>query len=55
MCELAIREDTYSITIFWHAQSETEQRPHKVSFYVQKDKAEDIMKSLLTRFKERGV
>lgn len=36
-------------------QSETEQRPHKVSFYVQKDKAEDIMKSLLTRFKERGV
>ncbi|KAL0338729.1 UNVERIFIED_CONTAM: Sucrose-phosphatase 2 [Sesamum angustifolium] len=35
-------------------QSDTEQRPHKVSFYVQKDKAQDIMKSLSTRFKERG-
>ncbi|KAL7096445.1 hypothetical protein ACP275_10G079600 [Erythranthe tilingii] len=36
-------------------QSETEQRPHKISFYVQKDKAEDIMKSLSTRLKERGL
>ncbi|XP_011094210.1 sucrose-phosphatase 2-like [Sesamum indicum] len=36
-------------------QSDTEQRPHKVSFYVQKDKAQDIMKSLSTRFKERGL
>ncbi|KAI3443346.1 hypothetical protein Pfo_000011 [Paulownia fortunei] len=36
-------------------QSETEQRPHKVSFYVQKDKVEDIMKYLSTRLKERGL
>ncbi|XP_051132034.1 sucrose-phosphatase 2-like [Andrographis paniculata] len=36
-------------------QSDTEQRPHKVSFYVQKAKAQDIMKSLSTRLKERGL
>ncbi|XP_022898925.1 sucrose-phosphatase 2-like isoform X2 [Olea europaea var. sylvestris] len=36
-------------------QSETEQRPHKVSFYIQKDKAEDIMKVLSTRLEERGL
>ncbi|KAL6559072.1 Pre-mRNA-splicing factor spp2 [Orobanche hederae] len=36
-------------------QSETEQRPHKVSFYVQKDKAQDIMNSLSVRLKERGL
>ncbi|EPS73451.1 sucrose phosphatase, partial [Genlisea aurea] len=36
-------------------QSETEQRPHKVSFYVQKDKAEGITKSISTRLKERGL
>ncbi|KAK6131625.1 hypothetical protein DH2020_034639 [Rehmannia glutinosa] len=36
-------------------QSETEQRPHKVSFYVQKDKAQDIMKSLSVSLKERGL
>lgn len=36
-------------------QSETEQRPHKVSFYVPKDKAQDIMKTLSKRLEERGV
>ncbi|XP_057812076.1 sucrose-phosphatase 1-like [Salvia miltiorrhiza] len=36
-------------------QSETEQRPHKVSFYVQKDKAEDITRSLSTCLKEHGL
>ncbi|KAL2554157.1 putative sucrose-phosphatase 2 [Forsythia ovata] len=36
-------------------QSETEQRPHKVSFYVKKDKARDIMKALSARFEERGL
>ncbi|XP_059296144.1 sucrose-phosphatase 2 [Lycium ferocissimum] len=36
-------------------QSETEQRPHKVSFYVQKEKAQDIMKTLSKRFEEHGL
>lgn len=36
-------------------QSETEQRPHKVSFYVQKDKAQDVMKALSANLEERGV
>ncbi|OIT37313.1 sucrose-phosphatase 2 [Nicotiana attenuata] len=36
-------------------QSETEQRPHKVSFYVQKDKAQDVMKTLSKRLEERGL
>lgn len=36
-------------------QSETEQRPHKISFYVPKDKAEDITKTLSTRLAERGL
>ncbi|XP_016442514.1 sucrose-phosphate phosphatase 1 isoform X3 [Nicotiana tabacum] len=36
-------------------QSETEQRPHKVSFYVQKDKAQDITGTLSKRLEERGV
>ncbi|KAL2463965.1 putative sucrose-phosphatase 2 [Forsythia ovata] len=36
-------------------QSETEQRPHKVSFYIQKDKAQDVMKALSARLEERGL
>ncbi|CAH9068329.1 unnamed protein product [Cuscuta epithymum] len=36
-------------------QSETEQRPHKVSFYVQKDKAQEITRALSTRLAERGL
>lgn len=36
-------------------QSETEQRPHKVSFYVKKDKAKELMKTLSKRFEERGL
>ncbi|KAK2995934.1 hypothetical protein RJ640_002159 [Escallonia rubra] len=36
-------------------QSETEQRPHKVSFYVQKDKAQEVTKALSERFEIRGL
>ncbi|KZV48989.1 sucrose-phosphatase 1 [Dorcoceras hygrometricum] len=36
-------------------QSETEQRLHKLSFYVQKDKAQEIMKALSMRLQERGL
>lgn len=36
-------------------QSETEQRPHKVSFNVTKDKAQEITKALSTRLAERGL
>ncbi|CAK9152978.1 unnamed protein product [Ilex paraguariensis] len=36
-------------------QSETEQRPHKVSFYVQKDKAQEVMKDLSERLEKRGL
>ncbi|XP_027176070.1 sucrose-phosphatase 1 [Coffea eugenioides] len=36
-------------------QSHTEQRPHKVSFYVQKDKAQDVIKALAARLEERGL
>lgn len=45
----------YGTGIFVSLQSETEQRPHKVSFYVQKDKAEEVTKALSTRLAERGV
>ncbi|KAF8395494.1 hypothetical protein HHK36_019440 [Tetracentron sinense] len=36
-------------------QSETEQRPHKVSFYVEKDKAREVMKVLSERLDKRGL
>ncbi|KAJ7975910.1 Sucrose phosphatase [Quillaja saponaria] len=36
-------------------QSETEQRPHKVSFYVKKDKARDVTKALSEIFEKRGL
>ncbi|GAA0159773.1 ATP-binding cassette [Lithospermum erythrorhizon] len=36
-------------------QSETEQRPHKVSFYVQKDKAQSVTNALSARFEELGL
>lgn len=36
-------------------QAETEQRPHKVSFYVQKDKAQSVTQALSKVLKERGV
>ncbi|PSS15836.1 Sucrose-phosphatase [Actinidia chinensis var. chinensis] len=35
-------------------QAETEQRPHKVSFYVQKDKAQEVMKALSEKFVKHG-
>ncbi|KAF7133423.1 hypothetical protein RHSIM_Rhsim09G0022800 [Rhododendron simsii] len=36
-------------------QAETEIRPHKVSFYVQKDKAREVMKVLSEIFEKRGL
>ncbi|KAK8713606.1 hypothetical protein V6N13_148818 [Hibiscus sabdariffa] len=36
-------------------QAETEQRPHKVSFYVDKTKAQVVMKELSDRLKKRGL
>ncbi|GAB2269551.1 Pre-mRNA-splicing factor spp2 [Dionaea muscipula] len=36
-------------------QSETEQRPHKVSFYVKKDKAQEVMKALGEILEKRGL
>ncbi|OVA07209.1 Sucrose-phosphate synthase [Macleaya cordata] len=36
-------------------QSETEQRPHKVSFFVEKDKAQGVMKALSERLEKRGL
>ncbi|KAI3774893.1 hypothetical protein L1987_49456 [Smallanthus sonchifolius] len=36
-------------------QSETEQSPHKASFYVKKEKAQEIMKNLSESLVKRGV
>ncbi|XP_012074261.1 sucrose-phosphatase 1 [Jatropha curcas] len=36
-------------------QSETELRPHKVSFYVDKDKAQTVIKALSEIFQKRGL
>ncbi|XP_077225856.1 sucrose-phosphatase 1-like [Tasmannia lanceolata] len=36
-------------------QSETEQRPHKVSFYVEKEHARQVMKDLSARLEKRGL
>ncbi|GAB4836204.1 Pre-mRNA-splicing factor spp2 [Ancistrocladus abbreviatus] len=36
-------------------QSETEQRPHKVSFFVEKNKASDVIKALRERLEQRGL
>ncbi|KAI3939098.1 hypothetical protein MKX01_001966 [Papaver californicum] len=36
-------------------QAETEQRPHKVSFYVDKAKAQQVMKALSERLAKRGL
>lgn len=36
-------------------QAETEQRPHKVSFYVEKDKAQAVTKALAETLEKRGV
>ncbi|OVA07208.1 Sucrose-phosphate synthase [Macleaya cordata] len=36
-------------------QAETEQRPHKVSFYVDKDKAQEAMKALSELLEKRGL
>jgi len=36
-------------------QSETEQRPHKASFYVKKEKAQEVMKNLSEILVKRGL
>ncbi|XAR56086.1 Sucrose-phosphate phosphatase [Bertholletia excelsa] len=36
-------------------QAETEQRPHKVSFYVKKEKAQEVMKALSLQLQNRGL
>lgn len=36
-------------------QSETELRPHKISFYVQKDKAQSVTRALKERFEKLGL
>lgn len=36
-------------------QSETEQRAHKISFYINKEKAQQVMKGLSERLEKRGV
>lgn len=36
-------------------QADTEQRPHKVSFYVKKDKAQEVTQALLEIFQKRGL
>ncbi|KAK7843560.1 putative sucrose-phosphatase 2 [Quercus suber] len=36
-------------------QAETELRPHKVSFYVEKDKAQAVSKALMERFEKHGT
>lgn len=36
-------------------QAETEQRPHKVSFYVEKDKAKHVTETLSKVLEGRGV
>ncbi|CAB4286980.1 unnamed protein product [Prunus armeniaca] len=36
-------------------QAETEQRPHKVSFYVEKDKAQAVTKALSEVYEKRGL
>ncbi|KAG9449847.1 hypothetical protein H6P81_009812 [Aristolochia fimbriata] len=36
-------------------QSETEQRPHKVSFYVEKEHAQEVMKTLSARLEKQGL
>lgn len=42
----------YNLNAF---QAESEQRPHKVSFYVEKDKAQEVMKALAELLENRGV
>ena len=36
-------------------QAETEQRPHKVSFYIKKNEAQHVMEALSKSLEKRGV
>ncbi|XP_059668622.1 sucrose-phosphatase 2-like isoform X2 [Cornus florida] len=49
-----VREETSKFSELT-LQSETEQRQHKVSFYVQKDKALEVMKDLSEQLEKRGL
>lgn len=49
-----VREETSKFSELT-LQSETEQRPHKVSFYVQKDKAQEVTKALSEHLEKRGL
>lgn len=50
------RTDAYSVNMWlFDYQVDSEQRPHKVSFYVDKGAAEEVIKTLAERLKEREV
>lgn len=44
-----------SMCVYIYIQSETEQRPHKISFYVDKANAQEVVKSLSELLEKRGV
>lgn len=43
------------VEVYEVVQSETEQRPHKVSFYIEKDKADEVIKALSESLEKNGV
>jgi hypothetical protein len=48
--------DSYDVHIWLiDYQVDSEQRPHKVSFYVDKGVAEQVIRTLTERFREREV
>ncbi|KAI7747358.1 hypothetical protein M8C21_007991, partial [Ambrosia artemisiifolia] len=49
-----VSEETSNVFLFMVMQSETEQRQHKASFYVEKEKAQEVIKTLSERLTKRG-